>query len=134
MFNSKTKTLFLYAVVLILSSLGLYGASSLSYTTFMGGKGCPQLVVMPACYIVALGYFGIVVSLLLKNTLLFLVSWTPLFLIALGASTLEVFRGGACPYSPSGFPMCYSSLFLLIIIFILTFVLKKSGINKSIHS
>ena len=123
--SSNIKTVSLYVTVLILSSLGLYGASTLSYTTFIGGKSCPQLVVMPACYVVALGYFGIVVSLVFRKALLFYISWTPLFLIALGASVLEVVRGGACPYSPSGFPMCYSSLFLLTIIFSISFYFKK---------
>ena len=127
--SSNIKTVSLYVTVLILSSLGLYGASTLSYTTFIGGKSCPQLVVMPACYVVALGYFGIVVSLFFKKALLFYISWTPLFLIALSASVLEVVRGGACPYSPSGFPMCYSSLFLLTIIFAISFYLKK-GLSK----
>jgi hypothetical protein len=60
-----------------------------------------------------------------RLAILFYLGWTPVFLLALTGSTLEIMGHNSCPLSPAGIPLCYFSL--TIATFLLpAFVLVRS--------
>jgi hypothetical protein len=80
---------------------------------------CPMLGPVPACYLVGFGYVAMALAVLLSPrqfTVLFFVGWTPVFLLALSGSTMEIMGHNTCPSSPSGIPLCYFSLTVAVLL------------------
>jgi len=78
-----------------------------------GINACPMLGPLPACYLVGFGYVAMAVAAIYSPrtlTVLFLLGWTPVFLLALSGSTMEILGHNTCPTSPAGTPLCYYSL------------------------
>ena len=99
--------------IVVVASWVLAGLAPLILDQFRGIDTCPMLGPIPACYLVGSGYFAMTIAVVFsprKLTLLFLLGWAPVFLLALTGSTLEVLGRTACPASPSGTPLCYFSL------------------------
>ena len=95
------------------AGLVLVGLSPLILDEWQGEEACPQLGALPACYVVGLGYCAMAGAALFgprRLTALFLIGWTPVFVIALTGTTMEILGRPACPASPTGIPMCYYSL------------------------
>ena len=111
------------AILWLLIIAGLWSALRVSYTTITGSAPCPDLLAIPACYLVSLGYTFMLVALFvssrpLKNRLFYL-AWTLVFLIAVLGTGFELALGDACPRSSSGVPLCYFSLAFCAAIFLL---------------
>jgi hypothetical protein len=98
----------------------------------LNGLSCPNIFVMPICYVVTLAYGLMLGSLIAKHNNykhhLFCIGWGSAFVIALLASLAEFFgSGGVCPSSSgglragasAGIPLCYISLALLLVILLL---------------
>lgn len=97
------------------------------------GTACPSLFLVPVCYIVNFAYGAMLGSLVLNRRrnkpYFFYFGWSIGFVIALLASIAELASGGgACPSVSEGgavagvmlgVPLCYISLFVLIIVLIL---------------
>ena len=99
---------------------GLWGALGVSYTTITGTARCPDIVDIPICYLVGLGYLSmlaaqVVAPAKLKNRL-FYPGWAIVFLVAVLGTGFELSIGDACPRSGSGVPLCYFSILLSIAI------------------
>jgi len=113
----------------------LAGLTPLILDELNGIDACPMLGPIPACYLVGIGYFAMAVAVIFsprKLTVLFLLGWTPVFLLALSGSTLEILGYNTCPTSPAGTPLCYFSLFvasLLLPVFLFSRNLQQTNID-----
>jgi hypothetical protein len=99
--------------VIIGASWVLAGLFPLVLAEFRGIDACPMLGPIPACFPVGLGYLAMAISAVFsprRLTVLFLLGWAPVFLLALTGSTLELLGHTTCPASPTGTPLCYFSL------------------------
>lgn len=112
-----------YRVILwLLIIAGLWGALRVSYTTITGTARCPDVIDIPICYLVGIGYISMLASQVvtggkLKN-LLFYPAWAVVFVVAALGSGFELSVGNICPRSGGGVPMCYFSLALCVAIII----------------
>ena len=94
-----------------------------SYLQITGAESCPNIVGLPICYIVTIGYGLMFLALLLSipvkhiSTPVFLSGWAITFLIALSGTALEIINGHTCPIGFGWLPLCYVSLALCILIF-----------------
>jgi len=107
----------------LLTGRGLYAALSVSYSTLTQTAPCPSIVGIPICFVVTAGYLAMVLALLLNktsySTKLFLFGWFVVFSIAAIGSAFEITTGNVCPVSKHNTPLCYLSLLLCTLIFIL---------------
>lgn len=103
-----------------LLAAGLYGALAVSYTTLTGDAPCPTVAALPVCYLVALAYAGMILSLFrpgkVRSTALFLTGWIVAFGFAATGSGLELIQGNICPTTEAGLPLCYVSLLFCVLI------------------
>ena len=109
-------------ILWLLIIAGLWGALRVSYTTITGAAKCPDLMNIPICYLVAIGYLSMLAAQVvspgkLKNRL-FYPAWALVFIIAASGAGLEITTGNTCPRSNSGVPLCYFSFILCVAIFI----------------
>ena len=102
---------------------GLWGALRVSYSTATGTAPCPDLVIIPACYPVSLGYLCMLAAEVPPpvklSRALFFTGWALVFLIAVTGTGFEITVGETCPSSNSGVPLCYFSLGFCVAIFLL---------------
>ena len=128
----KYKKPFFFTLVLGLSAVALYGVIPVSYNTFMNTGTCPMLGIVPACYIVTIGYSLIILSLFLKKPIMFLIGSLPVFILALFGSSYELMGQETCPRNAVGTPLCYYSLAVIIIVMISFYMWRKnSDLKKS---
>ena len=111
----------LKAILFGFLAMGLYGATSVSYTTITSTAPCPAVGFIPACFIVFTGYLlmlAATISLNLRHQLhwLFLVGWTPVFLLAFVGSIFEISNGATCPKSSTGLALCHVSLSFAVVV------------------
>jgi len=126
--NSKVVDIVLY----VLLAIGFFGALKVSYENFTGSP-CPHLGVIPICYVVAIAYGLMLVSVIIKHYATmhysFCIGWGTAFVVALVGSVAEYMAGGGvCPTSggdirsaasSASVPLCYASLALLLVILVL---------------
>lgn len=107
-------------VIIILSSIGLWGVGGISLIHWHGEASCPMLGSMPACYLILIAYGVMFVSMWLSinkiTILLFLSGWLPVILLALIGVAGELTSTLACPPSEIGIPKCYFSALLAMMI------------------
>ncbi|WP_409439852.1 hypothetical protein [Psychromonas sp. GE-S-Ul-11] len=121
------------AALLVSLSVGLYSGVSVSYLTVTGIALCPSVINIPACYIVSIGYFLMLIATLFErikySKWLFIIGWIPVVLLAVVGSLLEFFQGGVCPRSEMGTPLCYISLSFGVFVALL-YWLKITKLNR----
>lgn len=99
--------------VVVVASWVLAGLTPLILDEMRGVDACPMLGPVPACYLVGFGYIAMAIAVLFsprRLTLVFLLGWAPVFLLALSGSSMEILGRPTCPVSPAGTPLCYFSL------------------------
>jgi hypothetical protein len=102
-------------IVAGLCTAGLFGVAAIAYRHATGTAPCPTLGLVPACYVVLLGYALAGASVFARvgiRTPLFATGWVPVFGLALMGSSMEVLGYGACPRSADDIPACFYSLAL----------------------
>lgn len=108
------------AVMGLLALIGLVGVLPVSLAE-LAGSACPHLGPVPACHLVSLAYGTVLVLVLLRRLWkpwLFVVAWSPIFLLAAAGSGLELSGYGTCPQTESGIPKCFFSLGLAVALFV----------------
>ena len=106
-------------MIIALSSLGLWGVGGISFLHWTGEASCPMIGILPACYIILLGYGLILLSVLFlfkKTLMVFLIGWTPVIILALAGVIGQITSTLTCPASEIGIPKCYFSALLSIVI------------------
>jgi len=104
-----------------------------SIAQWQTGNACPMIgpIPLPACYVVSVSYAAMgIASLLWTKPLqwLFFAGATPVILLALAGTYLELKGSATCPASSAGTPMCYYSLAIglsMLIVFLV--VLRIEG-------
>lgn len=103
---------FYRSAILLLSAFAISGVWPIVYAHWSAQATCPQLGVIPACYLVLIAYSGILLSTLLplaKTRYLFLASWSVVSLLALLGVFGELANLWHCPQTSSGIPKCFFS-------------------------
>lgn len=97
----------------------------LSFEHWRCGEVCPNLVGLPACYILSIAVLLAILSHLKifndKEIFFFLgagLAWT----VALIASVLQTTGRIECPKTLGNFPLCYLSLIVFSVVFLLRFL------------
>ena len=101
----------------ILLAIGFVGIFRVSLAQ-LNGSPCPQVLAIPACYVVLLGYTLMVIAAIFnhsKRQILFVTGWIIATAIAVAGSIAELTSDSqVCPTtSGSSIPLCYVSLALL---------------------
>jgi len=121
-------------ILMVLLSIGLYGALTVSYLTVTDIAPCPTVVNIPACYLVTLGYLLMFGATLLahnnKAKWFFIAGWTPVVLLAIVGSVLELNQGDICPKGSMGIALCYVSLSFAMLVAVLFALLNKINALK----
>jgi hypothetical protein len=114
--------------MIAISALGFWGATRLSIDEWGTAGSCPDIGV-PACYLVAIAYFLILVSCLNLNKSYYRKLFFTGITVVLGLAVVGSFRQATgmaqCPETGSGFPMCYISLSMAMAITIAFVVRDK---------
>jgi hypothetical protein len=114
-YRSAIILLSVYAIMSVFPIVQLHWSKQVS---------CPTIGVIPACYLVFLGYVGILLSVLLtlffktfsKNNVLFLISWLIVSLFAVMGVFGEFTNLWHCPKTTTGIPKCFLSASVALII------------------
>jgi len=105
--------------LMALAILGSLAGWQLTYTHLNIGETCPMLGPMPACIIVALGYFLVTVSAIFAGSKwskrLFFIGWLPVAFLAASGVALELLGQDICPAGALGIPQCFYSLLMALI-------------------
>jgi len=116
-----------------LCTIGLFGVAPIAFRQATGTAPCPALGLVPACYVVLLGYALIGASAFVGvrlRTPLFAAGWMPVFGLALTGSSMEVLGYEACPRGADNIPTCFFSLALTIAL-IVAFLVERNFWPKS---
>ena len=103
----------LRAVALLACLTVLSGIVPISFAHFQTGDACPNLGPIPACYVVLLAYSAMAIAVSVgwqKMKWLFFIGVTPVIMLAVAGTSLELFGRPTCPRSDGGWPLCYTSL------------------------
>jgi hypothetical protein len=102
--------------------VGLWGGLSVSYETATGANACPDMLGLPICYLVSLGYLSMLASQFVStNSLkakLFYSGWFVVFVIATLGVGFELYIADICPKHSLGIPLCFVSFILCVFIVI----------------
>jgi hypothetical protein len=109
------------AALPVLITIGLYNALHVSSMTWTGLSPCPNVIEIPICYIVSVGYalmfmFSLSDQLIGNYAKPFFVGWSIVFTIASFGVGAELTLGNTCPKSGWTIPLCYISFMLCLII------------------
>jgi hypothetical protein len=107
----------LRAVIGFFALVGLAGVLPVSMAELTTGSACPHLGPVPACHLVSIAYAAVLISVLhsrLWKPSLFLLAWSPIFLLAATGSGLELTGHGTCPKTSGEIPKCFFSLGLAV--------------------
>ena len=118
-------------ILWLLVILGFLAGVKVSIDNF-NAIACPNILMVPICYVVTAAYALMLGSLIINNNgckhYFFCIGWSVAFIIAAFASLAEMFSSSAvCPStsgglraaSSTGLPLCYVSLAMLIVIIVL---------------
>ena len=121
--------------IITLVALGLWGVGGISFTHWAGQTPCPTIGLIPACYIIFVGYGLVLVSMYpnLKTSLgVFLIGWVPVISLALVGVIGELTSMLHCPISEVGIPKCYFSAALSLLIGLLYWRFYKIQLSKQL--
>ncbi len=110
----------------------LSGIIPISATHFHTGDACPTLGPIPACYIVAICYSAMGVAAIFWNkrlSWLFFAGVTPVILLASVGSFMELTGDPTCPQSESGFPLCYISWVVGVLMLVVFLIVRRGEKN-----
>lgn len=113
------KGIFFRTAIVLLASIGVLGVGRISIIHWTGETSCPMIGSLPACYIILIGYSLIVLSMyprLQKASVLFLIGWVPVVMLALTGVVGELTDVLQCPHLENGTPQCFLSAALALTI------------------
>lgn len=114
--------------IIALSLFGLVGVGKISYAHFTGSAPCPMIGILPACYLVTLGYLLLLAAPLRRGGIILFVPGIVIVLgLALVGSIGEFSGMMHCPHTQTGVPKCYLSALLSLAIALLGFFYFRQG-------
>jgi hypothetical protein len=117
-------------LIALISGFALWNVFGLSVAEWSASGVCPRIAGLPACYVVTGAYLAIFISALISKKPLYI----PLFIAGAGVvfglavigSVTQVMGIAECPKTSSGFPLCYISLSIAVLLIGL-FVLREKA-------
>ena len=117
--------------IFVILIIGLIGAGGLVLEEFKTGDGCPKIIGIPMCLVILICIIIPFIAHLFKKWNLLYFLFTGLAgSVALVASIMQFTGNAECPKTSSGTPMCYFSLLLFSILFLLKTI--EMNQNKTI--
>ncbi len=124
---------FMWVFLLLVAAFGTFAGLRLSIVHLRVAEVCPMLGPVPACVVVSVGYFLVLLAALFYHKKwsikLFYIGWIPVFILAFSGVILELIRGQTCPPGPNGIPQCFISLAMILVAWALFKVIRKSRFN-----
>jgi hypothetical protein len=114
----------------------LSGIIPISITHWHTGDACPVIGPIPACYVVSVCYAAMGIGSLLWTMPLksvFFAGATPVILLALAGTSLELMGRSTCPISDAGTPLCFYSLAVgiaMLIVFLIALKMERSQASQ----
>ena len=109
------------------AAIGVFGVAGISYRQFTGLSQCPQLGILPACYIVLICYASMLLAAFRRTPIMswfFWIGWLGAFAMAITGTGLELAGIETCPRTGDDTPTCYFSLAIAMVLALL-FVLSS---------
>ncbi len=120
--KQKMKRSYFYLANLIISIGGLITILILVFAQIIYGNICPDLLSIPACYVILFLIIAVILSHLKitkdKNFIYFIGSSLGL-LIATYFSTMQIQGSANCPQCLIGIPLCYAAFVMFNLLLIL---------------
>jgi len=106
--------------------LWIYGSSVLSRDNFLIWGVCPNINIIPACYIILVSFIWLwaIHILKLRNRNFYILAAIPL-LIALYGTVFQIFWWVECPKTWGGIPMCFISLSIFTGLVVCKYIMSK---------
>ena len=120
-----------FVLVALLLAFATYQAADLSLDQWNNPGACPSIGPVPACYVVLVGFLTGLIGHLGGIRKTFLVGLGVPTALAAFASVGEFFGFIACPRTERGIPMCYLSLTLCIVTWVLWFFMRKAHTDQA---
>ena len=115
-----------HIILYIFFSIGIIWSGSLAWTEFTQKDICPQILNIPACYIIFFFFVILfVLSFLNKLTKVYYALASIPFAIALYATFFQLLWTVECPKTDGWLPMCYISLFLFSGLIVMKYILSR---------
>jgi hypothetical protein len=110
-------------LITLVFGFGIYGAGGLVYKEYMLKQVCPQILGIPACYIImACLIIPLIVHIFnLSNTIYFTGTGIALA-IAIYGSISQLIGISDCPKTSNDIPMCYISLSIFLTLVVLKWI------------
>ena len=113
--------------IALICMLVLHKMVPIIFRQWQGIETCPALGMLPACYLVFTGYSIILLSAIVSvmlppthrswhSTRLFLFGWSPVFIMALYGTSLELLGQPTCPRTSLDIPLCFFSLVIACVL------------------
>ncbi len=106
----------IFILFLSIGFLGFLGGFFISYKNIIYGDACPNLWILPACYLVTIGYALMLLASFKKKNKIFFTGWIPVFLLAFFGSVMEILGFETRPKTSTGIPMCFFSLLIVLLV------------------
>lgn len=127
----KNKKNIYFILVALLLAFATYQAADLSLKQWNNPGACPSIGPVPACYVVLVGFLTGLIGHLAGIRMVFFVGLGVPTALAAFASVGELFGFIVCPRTDGGIPMCYLSLSLCIVTWILWSRIKAVPSDQS---
>ena len=117
------KSKILHYLITLIFSVGIYGASGLVQQEYQLKQVCPQLLSIPACYIIMACLIVPLIAHIFNfsNKIYFAGTGLALSIATYGAIT-NLLGYAECPKTSDGIPMCYISFLLFFSLIVLKWV------------
>ena len=119
-------------LLISIAAIGVIAVAKISYGQFAGQSHCPQLGILPFCYVVLACYTLILISSVLRTAIpswFFWIGWIGVFAMAVSGTALEIAGTDTCPRTGGGTPTCYYSLGLAILLALLFFLSSEKVVK-----
>jgi hypothetical protein len=110
-------------LVALVFSFGIYGAGRLVYKEYIIKQVCPQILGIPACYIImACLIIPLIAHIFnLRNNIYFAGTGIALTIATYG-SISQLIGIADCPRTTNGMPMCYISFLIFLTLVVLKWI------------
>ncbi|MBT2160822.1 hypothetical protein [Zobellia barbeyronii] len=121
--SSKTISI----LITLVFSFGIYGAGGLVNKEYMLKQVCPQILGIPACYIImACLIIPLIAHLFKLSNYVYFIGTGIALTIATYGTISQLIGIADCPKTSNGIPMCYISFLIFLTLVVLKWISVKT--------